>query len=321
MANEHQRARGSLGIARLGEFLEMRYGTTVRAIEPAPRGWSAETYVATATDGWRCFVKVYEPGRVPPNTLAGLSVLAELRRRGFDHASYPIASNEGARYALLGGYTVVVFDYVAGTQTADFDAGALGALIAQVHELTPAITVPVAREAFDSPYAEELWRILDRACEAAGDESVLALRALAIETRDELERHWVAFDEVRRRCLDASFDTVLTHGDVPWNVMTDAAGTMHLIDWDGLLLAPPERDLWFFDGRPELTQAYAAARGDDHVSPLATTFYVYERYFSEWLGFARVILDGDTPERHPEALALLRRPWRASLRARIEAAR
>lgn len=321
MSNE-QRARGSLDVAaRLGELLAMRYGTTVRAIEPGPRGWSAETYVVTATDGGRCFVKVYEADRVPPNAPAGLSAVAEMRRRGFDRGSAPIASNEGARYALLGRRTVVVFEYIEGAQTADFDAAALGALIAQVHELTPAITTPVAREAFDSPYARELWTTLDRAREASGDETALALRALAIETRNELEQHWLAFDEVRRRCLDASFDMVLTHGDALWNVMTDVTGAIHLVDWDDLLLAPPERDLWCFDDRPAFLQAYHAVRGDRPTSPLATTFYVYERYFSEWLGFARAILDGDAAERRVEALALLRGPWMTSLRARIEASR
>jgi spectinomycin phosphotransferase/16S rRNA (guanine(1405)-N(7))-methyltransferase len=52
---------------------------------------------------------------------------------------------------------------------------------------------------------------------------------------------------------------VLTHGEPhPGNTMRTAAG-WRLIDWDTVLVAPPERDLWLLGA--EAAPAYEAATG------------------------------------------------------------
>jgi len=66
---------------------------------------------------------------------------------------------------------------------------------------------------------------------------------------------------------------VLTHGEPhPGNTMLTAGG-WRLIDWDTVLIAPPERDLWSLDpGDGSVLGAYAEATG---VTPVPGLLELY----------------------------------------------
>lgn len=66
---------------------------------------------------------------------------------------------------------------------------------------------------------------------------------------------------------------VLTHGEAhPGNTMLTADG-WRLIDWDTVLVAPPERDLWSLDpGDGSILDAYAATAG---VTPVPALLELY----------------------------------------------
>jgi spectinomycin phosphotransferase/16S rRNA (guanine(1405)-N(7))-methyltransferase len=55
---------------------------------------------------------------------------------------------------------------------------------------------------------------------------------------------------------------VITHGEIhPGNVMVTSKGWV-IVDWDTVLLAPPERDLWrLAKGGGSVLRAYAVATG------------------------------------------------------------
>ena len=97
---------------QVAALLGGRYGLTLQGLEPAPRGWTGETYAATAHDGARFFVKVYPKERLPPTAAAALPVLAELHRLGLTGLSRPIPSTSGALHEWLGDDLVVVFEYI-----------------------------------------------------------------------------------------------------------------------------------------------------------------------------------------------------------------
>jgi spectinomycin phosphotransferase len=264
---------------------------------------------------------VYRKGFLPPHALAALPVLAELHRRGMSQITYPIASSSGALHEPLGDDVVVVLNYIDAAQ-ADFfvprQLSDLGDLIARLHDLTAQLATPAVREPFEPYYGDELWRTFSRARRERGSDDLrIGLQRFLTERSEELARHWEHFAEVARRCREAQFELVITHGDAPWNVLKDDNGTIHLIDWDGLLLAPLERDTWFFTDKPEFIRAYSARRGDRAPNALANTFYLYDRYFEELLGFSNAILDEGTPEHRSAALAFIDGEWMSGLRAQI----
>ena len=78
---------------------------------------------------------------------------------------------------------------------------------------------------------------------------------------------------------------VLCHADIhPANIIVDAAGAIHIVDWDETLLAPKERDLMFFidDGRASVTtDAFLTGYGNTLVDPLALAYYKYDWVIQE----------------------------------------
>ena len=95
------------------------------------------------------------------------------------------------------------------------------------------------------------------------------LRAHAGPVRRWLSRYDGLADAARAR----PGRNVLTHGEPhPGNVMLTSAG-WRLIDWDTVLIAPPERDLWHLEpGDGSVLRDYAAATG---VTPLPELAELY----------------------------------------------
>ena len=212
---------------QVAALLGSRYGLAVERLEPAPRGWTGETYAATVRDGARFFVKVFPKDRLPRTAAAALPVLAELHRLGLTQVSRPISATSGALHERLGDDLVVVFEYLDAVPVAfTFGGERLGGLIARLHQQTERVASPLARETFEALYADEL---------------------------------------------------VLTHGDWPFNLLQSADGTIYLVEWDELLLAPAERDIWFARDDPAFSRGYRARRGGHAENELATAFCVHHR--------------------------------------------
>jgi hypothetical protein len=307
------------GPERLAALLRSRYGLAVERLAAAPRGWTGETYAATADDGGRYFVKLYPKSRLPPTAAGALPVLADLHRAGLSQVSRPITTRDGALHEWLGDDLVVVFAYLEATNVPfTFGGEPFGDLIARIHRQTGSVTSPVARETFDRPYADGMWRCIDRArTEPATDELRQGLRRFLDEHADPIAEGWRGFDEIARGCRAAGLESVVTHGDWPFNLLQTADGTTHLVDWDELLLAPAERDTWFAGVDPGFWRGYLAGRPDHARSELATAFYVHNRYFEELAAITRDVLDDDVPARRAASLALLDNGWMAGLRARM----
>ena len=308
---------------QVAALLGSRYGLAVERLEPAPRGWTGETYAATARDGARFFVKVYPKDRLPRMTVAALPALAELHRFGLTQVSRPIASTSGALHERLGDDLVVVFEYLDAVPVAfTFGGDWLGDLLGRIHRQTRQVASPIPRETFEPLFADELWVTLERARhEPASDELRRGLRQFLDEQGTAIAEDWAAFGEIARTCRATSFELVLTHGDWPFNLVQGVDGTVYLIDWDELLLAPAERDTWYASDDPAFWRGYRARRGGHAESTLATAYYVHHSYFEELFSFAQDVLGDGTLERRGAALRLLGGDWMTGLRARMEQVR
>lgn len=86
--------------------------------------------------------------------------------------------------------------------------------------------------------------------------------ALLIENAAKIRRLLVRHDDLVEQSRRPPSRMVLTHGEPhPGNTMLTTAGWV-LVDWDTVLLAPPERDLWLLEpGDGSVSRAYAAATG------------------------------------------------------------
>ncbi len=259
-------------------------------------------------------MKVFPPDRLTPTVLPALPALAEI---GLPEIPLPQPALDGSLYQRLGQDVVVVFEHVDGVRVnaATIDLAQVGDLIARVHQQTARVGVPIARETFRWPHAQWWPDALARALVPSSDPAREELRRFFREQAAELADAWAALSNLADACRAEHFDLVLTHGDWPFNLVRSADGSLHLVDWDELVLAPRERDTWFDADAGAFSRGYRG-RIDYAPSELTTAYYVHGRYFEDMVGIVLIIFGEH--ERHPPATAVaaLRGDWMTGLRDR-----
>jgi spectinomycin phosphotransferase len=133
--------------------------------------------------------------------------------------------------------------------------------------------------------------------------SLTASRVMKVQAKniDEiLENGRLVGNYCSARASDYEF--VVCHADIhPYNIMNTRHGLV-MVDWDGIMLAPPERDLMFYahDMRSttELHRAYGLDyKLDEHL----ITYYAYEWVLQEFTDYLTRLFDTglrDEPRHH-----------------------
>jgi spectinomycin phosphotransferase len=225
---------------------------------------AAWSYRAMAADGTRWFIKLRQEVRP-----AAILVPRYLHDHGIAEIVASVAPRTGAGWLEIGPWSVLVAPLVdaptalaVGLDLAGWQR--LGAFAARLH----AVTMPGELEALlrvedFRPQLTALARTLDRRI-AAGEIDVTDEATRGIVDRWLTERPTIMglvdrVDELGRR-LRAGRPTaqsgrrplrslVPCHADLHvGNVLVDGAGSLSIVDWDEMLLAPPERDLMFVRG-------------------------------------------------------------------------
>ena len=137
------------------------------------------------------------------------------------------------------------------------------------------------------------------------------------------------YDSLGRSAEALQTPFVITHGDpTPGNLILDTENRLHLIDWDGVRLGPPEKDLVSFTGErfEVVLERYLTERQSD-VSLHADIFgfYIYEWTLNEIRDYSTKILfknrDTQQNEYDWESLQDYLPPDRASMEDGIAAIR
>ncbi len=233
---------------RITKLLEARYGLCVRTLEEVPAGWSAMALRAQ-TDRGDLFVKVYDRNR--PSTRvwierldAWLPVAQWLGENTplAAHMSVAIRAEDGAVRVDDRELILLVYPFIRGETLREArltreQARALGRIVGTLHACPVKLPFPAERltETYEFPFCTAMRAQL-------GDDSARALvaphAALLGERIDELEARAAQLKKDRP-------ESVLCHTDIHgWNLMQ--AENLILVDWEGLLLAPPEADLFSF---------------------------------------------------------------------------
>jgi aminoglycoside phosphotransferase (APT) family kinase protein len=226
----------------------------------APVGFGSHHWVATEAHGGRRFLTVDDLerreflGRDASTAFDALrtafAVVTELRQLGLCWVAAPLADLEGEPLRWLGDrYSVALFPYLEGTTAPEYASPAerlaVVDLLAELHGCGESLRIRARSESFELPNRRDLTAALgalDEVWETGpfAESGRALLRDHAVEVSSAL----TAYDEGAAMALRDTSTWVLTHGEPhSGNVMRTSAG-MRVIDWDTLLLAPPERDLW-----------------------------------------------------------------------------
>jgi spectinomycin phosphotransferase len=275
--------------------LAEHYGVCARSFAYLPLGFDLHAFVydVAADDGRRYFLKIRD-GAVHE---AGLLVASTLVDHGVTEVLAPLRTRAGAiSCALTGhaGYGVVLFPFIAGRNATEVglsdeqwrDFGRAMRMI-QTRGLEPRFAKTLRTETFTLPSAALVRRMLALVLGGARFASPAAERFAAFwrEHAERIEAMLARAEALGHSLQAKTFPLVLCHGDIhSTNILVGRDGRIWLVDWDGPLIAPRERDLLFVVGSrigrpvtPAHEACFFAGYGPVAIDPEALTYYRNER--------------------------------------------
>ena len=258
-----------------------QWGLDVVDVEYLAVGFGSHHWRATTASQVSWFVTVDDlvaKRREPDEALlltrarlvAALATAGALRDAGIEFVVAPVPADSGDIACNLGDrYVVAVYPLVHGVTydygnfTDDAHRDAVLRNIATLHcspescqrwALTDPLSIPRRAELFDAcAHVHDRWISGPFADPAR---SLLATHAAAVA------RAFDTYDELAVTVRSQSQRFVLTHGEPhPANTITIEGGVL-LIDWDTVMVAPPERDLWDLAGQdPSVKARYESLTG------------------------------------------------------------
>jgi spectinomycin phosphotransferase/16S rRNA (guanine(1405)-N(7))-methyltransferase len=166
-------------------------------------------------------------------------------------------------------YSLVVHPYLADSQAqpdgqfrSAADRLAVLDLVIALHGAPPGPARPAADD-FAVPLAGDLRTAIGQAAEpwTAGPYGACA-RDLLARHADGVTALLAAHEVLAGRAAARPDRTVITHGQPDAANALSTPGGYVLVDWESVLLAPPERDLWVLaESDPAIAAAYTAATG------------------------------------------------------------
>ncbi len=309
--------------AQIEACLVQHYGLTVTALQFLPIGYDARSflYEVTAQTGVTYFLKL----RSVPVPLPVVEIPGLLLARGFKNFIAPLPTLGGALVCPLERYTAILYPFIPGRTGM---AGGLsysqwlefGRALQAVHSsgLAEQFQDQLPRETFSFAAGQRVRQVL-AAIDNGGYTSLAAQQIAAFcQQQRPLIQHLLERGEALGHELQSqAFDHVLCHTDCHTaNILLGENGGLYLIDWDGPMIAPRERDLFFVVGPPADWQAKSAEElaffqgyGSTPISRTALAYYRLERTIED-LGEAgyTAFLDPNATEAEREETARFI-PW------------
>jgi spectinomycin phosphotransferase len=278
---------GEMSCDLVAGILNEQWGFRATEVVYAPVGFGSHHWIASEAGDPRWFVTADRVGSAGGQLIeAAMQTTKELADRGHEFVVPPLPDRTGrlAREVLTG-WTVAVLPYLHGWSTPDgaWDDPAERVQIARILGRLHTRTAPEALQRWDFaiPHRDALLPALADLNRpwSAGPYSEPARLRLA-GAYEYVHSMLDQYDALVRE-IDASDEPwVVTHGEPhSANVLRTADGSMHLVDWATVRLAPRERDLKAVLGGPaDVLAAYQSEAGP--VSPRAAALELFDVWWS-----------------------------------------
>lgn len=269
--------RSETYIAKLKDFITKTYVINIKSITPAKRGFYGETWRLDAIDH-SYFLKLVYLTEHQSTFENSFPVMEHLCKHGIDFISQIIKTTDGSLFTHFDGAVLGLFDWIDGenietneTKIPEFQ------MLAKVYTVPPD-GLQILNEDFSGKSAGEFfeqWKItIDKRIN-----SLLEKNRVALEYRAE------RLDFFAYLCRSDKTGFFITHGDAGGNFV--ANNDKHfIVDWDGAILAPPERDVWVMGFQKWARNLFQNTLRDNGIEytlrPERLAYYCYYMFFY-WL--------------------------------------
>lgn len=270
----------------LQQVLATNYDLNIDSIVDAPRQFVAETFIVNTKDQGKYFCKVIDKKLFIDGVIASLPALVSIHELGFDRINYPIPSKSSDLYVYENDNLVVLFNYINAPQNYDYDNYVLGQTLAQVHKLTSKVRVPIPKESFKYKHLNIFEDRLQEIISFKNSDGINNnLSNLLNERQKEILDFYKKFLQVAEACQNKKYQLFITHGDSPGNILVKSPKDIYIVDWDDILLAPVERDLWFLKTNQDFMSGYRSVFPEFTFDERLTNYYILSRYFNDLIEY------------------------------------
>jgi spectinomycin phosphotransferase len=265
-----------------------------------------------AAIGGRWFAKV----RFGSVADAPLEVPRALLEAGISNVLAPVRTLAGTLSHRMDDHrTVVVYPFVAGQNAVAAGMTArqwrtFGASLRAVHDsgLEAHFADRLPAETFALPSAALARKVVSQR-DSVDSPAAERLRGFLVKKGGRIGAMLERAEQLGAGLRDRRFELVLVHSDIhAANVLLADDGRILLVDWDGPMLAPRERDLLFVIGsriardvQPHEQAWFFEGYGEVRVDREAIVYYRYERIIEDIGEFARSVFDEALPEASRES--------------------
>jgi fructosamine-3-kinase len=263
----------------LKQKIQNEYNISLVKIDPAPRQFVAETWFIETDKNQKYFVKVVDKPLFIPEIIDSLPTLDSLRKAGIDRITYPIANNTGQLYSKSGDILIVLYNFIDAEQSYDYSEASLGELLAQIHMTTPRTKATTPEENYDYVYKNQFETQFQNILNGqfTEDDILVDMQRVLKKFEKRVRKQYEELNRLSEKMVELDLPKVITHGDAGGNTLVKAQHDIYIIDWDGILLSPAERDTWV--PTHDFLEGYRRVNDDFVPNPTATAFYTLMYYF------------------------------------------
>jgi spectinomycin phosphotransferase len=271
--------------------LEQNYGLAVSGIQFLPIGndSSAWVYRVDTVGSSAYFLKV-KNGLVDPGSVL---VPRYLKDHGLEQVVAAIPTINGLLWQPLQAFFLILYPFIDGRS--GMEAGLTdqqwveyGSFLRQLHAvvLQNELVSMLTYEMFIPKWSRVVREIQAKiAGNQVSDPYQKELAVFWSKRQDEIEKIAQRAEVLGRELQKKPHQNVLCHADIHTaNLLISREAKMFVVDWDGVLLAPKERDLMFvveaavggFSVRSKQEELFFKGYGITEIDPLALAYYRYE---------------------------------------------
>lgn len=238
----YKKTRDNQYLADLKSFLQNTYGFAVKEIAEAKRGFYGETWKVVSESG-NSFVKIVYYASHMEKYTGSFAIMDYMVHHGIGFIGSIIRTKQDDLYCLFNGGVLGAFTFVEGEHTEAYDLSRLISHMAVIYNLQIG-DLAIQSETFDISCVDRFYQLLTDV-KGMSDDSAEKLVDILQDHCEVLHHHALQLPGVADRCGQNSNDFHITSGDVGGNVILEG-DRFTIIDWDDIVLAPIERDLWFY---------------------------------------------------------------------------
>ncbi len=292
----------ALSLERLTACLDREYGLAATSVVFLPLGADVDTavYRVESCEGIPFFLKLrrnFQPASVVVPYL--------LAKQGIRNVIAPRATRAGELFVKFDDWFLLLSPFVAGVSGWDVELTPgqwreLGRGLRALHtvELPETMACGVLHETYNAGTRLQVRALLDEMQHSQTNDAISReLLRLAQEKRTVIVSLLRHADELSALLRQQPPRHCLCHGDMHAGNILLADDRLFIVDWDTLVMAPPERDLMFIGGsvggcwnKPQEVQWFMQGYGPQSMDETALAYYRCERILQDIAEFAQALL-------------------------------